>query len=79
MDLLFEILIFLALFASIAFNFLLYKDFVILKFNEQAEKQLKPEQIIEKKDKKDKETPEDKMISGLNNLLTYDGSPNKKE
>ena len=46
MDLLFEILIFLALFASIAFNFLLYTDFVILKFNEQAEKQLKPEQII---------------------------------
>jgi hypothetical protein len=61
------------------YNFHLQKLFITYKYDAEIIKEVKIEKVIEKSNKKDIETPEDKMISGLNNLLTYDGSPNKKE
>jgi|APGre2960657373_1045057.scaffolds.fasta_scaffold97494_2 hypothetical protein len=78
MNLFFEILVFLLLISSIVYNVYLQKQFLLLKYDAEIIKEVKIEKVIEKSNKKE-ETPEDKMIAGLNNLLTYDGSPNKKE
>lgn len=78
MNLLFEILVFLLLISSIVYNFYLQKQILLIKYDAEIIREVKIEKVIEKSNKKE-ETPEDKMISGLNNLLTYDGSPNKKE
>ena len=78
MNLLFEILVFLLLISSIVYNFYLQKQILLIKYDAEIIREVKIEKVVEKSNKKE-ETPEDKMISGLNNLLTYDGSPNKKE
>jgi hypothetical protein len=78
MNIFFEILVFLLLIASLVYNFHLQQKFMMIKYDAEIIKEVKIEKVIEKSNKKE-ETKEDILISGLNNLLTYDGTPSAKK
>jgi hypothetical protein len=76
----FEIIIFLLLIVNILINLYIYKE-IILNFTKK-EQPIYIEKQVEFKGNKTKnkeESEEDKIISGLNNLLVYDGSPTSKK
>lgn len=75
MNTFFEIVFLLMFIGSLGFNFYLFKELILITRNETRPT---PEKIFPKIDKKE-EVREDILISGLNNLLTYDGTPSAKK
>lgn len=75
MNTFFEIVFLLMFIGSLGFNFYLQKELILSSKNENKPV---PEKIFLKTEKKE-EVKEDILISGLNNLLTYDGTPSAKK
>lgn len=75
----FEIIIFLLLLVNIALNLYVYKELVLKTSKIPVDYEYTPEKIFPKKEEKKKESGEDRIIQGLNNLLVYDGNPSDKK